>query len=215
MKKFKMGTMLILIVGLLLIQNTISFANNPIKLLINGKYIQCDVQPQIINGRVMIPARYVAEELGATVSWDQINQTVIINRKKNTPSTSTNTNKIDINADKQEFLALKTKADAIIADSYNMVMNNEYNKSAYNRCLEAKSDFMKWGNITPDYSTAKSYYEKVLSDIGILNVDNEFLSQYPGHDEYISERSKYKGELLRDKSMLDAEISRLQKLGKL
>lgn len=74
---------------------------------------------------------------------------------------------------------------------------------------------MKWGNITPDYSTAKSYYEKVLSDIGILNVDNEFLSQYPGHDEYISERSKYKGELLRDKSMLDAEISRLQKLGKL
>jgi len=58
MKKFKMGTMLILIVGLLLIQNTISFANNPIKLLINGKYIQCDVQPQIINGRVMIPARY-------------------------------------------------------------------------------------------------------------------------------------------------------------
>ncbi len=37
MKKFKMGTMLILIVGLLLIQNTISFANNPIKLLISER----------------------------------------------------------------------------------------------------------------------------------------------------------------------------------
>ena len=34
--------------------------------------------PQIINGRVMVPARFVAEPLGAKVEWDERSRTVII-----------------------------------------------------------------------------------------------------------------------------------------
>ncbi|MHB8308797.1 MAG: copper amine oxidase N-terminal domain-containing protein [Candidatus Desulforudaceae bacterium] len=49
-----------------------------IKLIVNGQEIQPDVPPQMINGRVMVPARFIAEPLGATVRWDAVSNTVII-----------------------------------------------------------------------------------------------------------------------------------------
>lgn len=54
------------------------FAQQPIKLIINGKQIQCDVPPQNISGRVLVPARYVAENLNASVDWDGVNNAVVI-----------------------------------------------------------------------------------------------------------------------------------------
>lgn len=60
-----------------------SVASEPIKLIINNQEIQCDTPPQIINGRVMVPARFVAEPLGATVEWDGENRVVRITRKDN------------------------------------------------------------------------------------------------------------------------------------
>ncbi len=57
------------------------FADNPIKLIINGKTIQCDVPPQNVNGRVLVPARYVAENLNASVDWDGVNNAVVITSK--------------------------------------------------------------------------------------------------------------------------------------
>ncbi len=51
-------------------------AQDPIKLIVNGREIQCDVPPQLINGRVLVPARFVAEPLGARVEWDEQGQAV-------------------------------------------------------------------------------------------------------------------------------------------
>jgi len=51
---------------------------SPIKLIINGQEIQCDVPPQNINGRVLVPAMFVAESLGASVAWDAANNAVVI-----------------------------------------------------------------------------------------------------------------------------------------
>ncbi|MBO5369364.1 MAG: copper amine oxidase N-terminal domain-containing protein [Clostridia bacterium] len=39
-----------------------------------------DVAPILINGRTMLPARFVAENLGAQVAWDSVKQQVIISR---------------------------------------------------------------------------------------------------------------------------------------
>lgn len=85
MKRFSLGLIIGIFVGCLLV-GTVSFAvaDSSIKLLINGKYVQCDVPPQNINGRVLVPARFVAEALGETVSWDDANQTVIINEANKT-----------------------------------------------------------------------------------------------------------------------------------
>lgn len=75
MKKFISG----LIIGSILSFSTVTFANNPINLIINGKTIDCGNTPPIIfNNRTYVPARFVAEPLGAKVSWDSINNAVII-----------------------------------------------------------------------------------------------------------------------------------------
>ena len=66
-----------------------SVASETIKLIINNQEIQCDTPPQIINGRVMVPVRFVAEPLGATVEWDGENRVVRITRKDNNDNNQT------------------------------------------------------------------------------------------------------------------------------
>jgi len=39
-----------------------------------------DVAPLIRNGRTMLPARFVAEALGAAVNWDEIKRTVTVTK---------------------------------------------------------------------------------------------------------------------------------------
>lgn len=62
---------------------SVSFASGEqIKLLVDGRQIQADVPPQIINGRTMVPVRWVAEALGAEVSWDGKNVFIKSNGSK-------------------------------------------------------------------------------------------------------------------------------------
>lgn len=51
-----------------------AFAANPIRLLLNGQEIEPDVPPQIVNGRSMVPIRWVAEALGADMEQDASNK---------------------------------------------------------------------------------------------------------------------------------------------
>ena len=50
-------------------------AGRVITVLLNGKAIEFDVPPQLINGRTMVPLRAIFEELGAEVTWDDATQT--------------------------------------------------------------------------------------------------------------------------------------------
>ncbi len=54
------------------------YAQDEIKIIVNGKAISSDVPPQIVDGRTMVPLRAVAEALGCQVSWDGQNSSVII-----------------------------------------------------------------------------------------------------------------------------------------
>lgn len=47
-----------------------------------GKYLYNDVAPVIISDRTMLPARFVAENLGAEVGWDETNECVTIKDDK-------------------------------------------------------------------------------------------------------------------------------------
>jgi hypothetical protein len=42
----------------------------------NNKYYPLDVAPEITNGRTFVPLRFIAEMLGAKVTWDGVTQTV-------------------------------------------------------------------------------------------------------------------------------------------
>jgi len=75
--KFSLG-LFIGILGTSCIFSSIAVGGLPIKLVINNKEIVCDSVPQLINGSVMVPARNIAENLGAKVEWDAIKNTIRI-----------------------------------------------------------------------------------------------------------------------------------------
>ena len=50
-----------------------------ISVLVNNKKINFDQPPENLNGRIMVPIRYVVEEMGCTVEWEDWSQTVYIN----------------------------------------------------------------------------------------------------------------------------------------
>lgn len=47
--------------------------------IVNGKQVKLDSPATVIDGRTLLPVRFVAESLGANVIWDQNTQTVLIN----------------------------------------------------------------------------------------------------------------------------------------
>jgi len=46
--------------------------------LVNGSKVKLDVAPMIINGRTYLPLRFISENLGASVDWDETTKTVTI-----------------------------------------------------------------------------------------------------------------------------------------
>jgi hypothetical protein len=76
-KKYFLGVLTGFIVCTMLV-STLALANSPIKLIVNGVEVFSDVPPQIIDGRTMIPARPLAEALGAKVEWDAENNAVVV-----------------------------------------------------------------------------------------------------------------------------------------
>lgn len=50
--------------------------------IVNGENVVNDVAPMIVNGRTMLPIRFVAEKLGAKVYWDEYLQRVSIKSRK-------------------------------------------------------------------------------------------------------------------------------------
>jgi hypothetical protein len=70
---------------LLVLAITPAVAEAPIQVVVNGQTLVMDVEPVRVNGRVMVPARFVAEALGATVSWDDAGQRVVVTKDDQVP----------------------------------------------------------------------------------------------------------------------------------
>lgn len=61
---------------------TVTATINSNTMSINGTPKLLDVSPKIVNGRTFVPARFVAEALGADVKWDDSTSTVFITSMK-------------------------------------------------------------------------------------------------------------------------------------
>jgi len=48
--------------------------------VVNGRNVQLDVAPIVMGGRTLVPVRFVAENLGADVRWEERTQTVVVAR---------------------------------------------------------------------------------------------------------------------------------------
>lgn len=67
---------------------SVSYAENDVKILLNGEEVVSDVSPFIENNRTMVPARAIFEAMGAQVNWVEENRTVIMVRQKGEEFTS-------------------------------------------------------------------------------------------------------------------------------
>lgn len=63
--------------------------NDAIQILVNGKQLEPDIAPIIVDDRVMVPVRVVAEALNRRVEWDQSLNTIIITDLKYTTGHTT------------------------------------------------------------------------------------------------------------------------------
>lgn len=50
---------------------SVAIADIPMRFIINGRELKPDIKPQIMNGQVMVPIRWLAEALGASLEWDR------------------------------------------------------------------------------------------------------------------------------------------------
>lgn len=78
MSKFGAGILVGLFLGALLFTAGPGLASQQIRLVVNGREVQCDPPPQMIRGRVFVPLRFVAEALGAEVGWYHETSTVTV-----------------------------------------------------------------------------------------------------------------------------------------
>jgi len=59
---------------------SVSAQNGGIRLLVDGRDITESAAPQIRNGRTLVPVRFISEELGADVEWNNEQRTVSVTR---------------------------------------------------------------------------------------------------------------------------------------
>ncbi len=71
-------TLLLTVAVMLLTCSVITANAEDVKLKVNGEIIVTDTAPEIINDRVMVPVRAVAEALKSDVAWDQENKAVSV-----------------------------------------------------------------------------------------------------------------------------------------
>lgn len=115
----------------------------PPRVTINGQNVIFDVQPIIKNGRTLVPIRVIAEELGATVSWNQNTQTISITKgsntiqlviKKQTASLNGSTLSLDV---PPEIISGRTIVPIrFIAEAFNM--NVQWNQSTMTATIDDK-----------------------------------------------------------------------------
>lgn len=72
----------ILLLSMLMLLSAVApaAASNDIKVIVDGIVVNFDVQPQIIDGRTMVPLRAIFEALGATVDWNESTKTITANK---------------------------------------------------------------------------------------------------------------------------------------
>lgn len=72
-------------------------AAKPIEIYINGKKVESDASPIIVNDRTMVPLRVISENLGSSVHWDSAQKTVRITNSAKTILLKINDKKAVIN----------------------------------------------------------------------------------------------------------------------
>jgi hypothetical protein len=216
MKHFLSGFATCAVICSLLFVGTSAIAGSPIQLVIDGEVIQCDVPPQIINGRVMVPARFVAEPLGAMVEWDKRSQAVMIMSPEyekslggglNTSTTSATT----INQEKYEVQAKISHTDATISKAIDKYADKDY-QAAIDELKALEHEWVAWGTLD-EYTRIKELYLQAIRSLGYVAINKRTADNGVNSYKHNMEAKSYLGIYEGTLPAIQAEITSLKKKG--
>lgn len=84
------------------LSNMTALADGEITVEIDGKTIEFDVNPEIIEGRTMVPLRKIFEEIGALVKWNAETETVSARKNKKTVTLTVGSSDLQIDKGKTD-----------------------------------------------------------------------------------------------------------------
>ncbi len=156
MKRFIAG----LLTGAMLTLGMPVFAAGTIKLIVNGKEVIPNVPPQIINGTVMVPVRFVSEALGAKVEWDSTRNAVIITSQQ--PAIAPAQQPSVVSENKAQVWIKIEKTNSTIQQMLNVIGNPS--KSELSTVMTALYDryqeIQTWNTI--NYATLRTLYLEAI-----------------------------------------------------
>ncbi len=85
--------------------STFAGQNSEIRIAIDNEILETEQEPIIINGRTMVPVRFISEELDYQVQWDNINKSVYIYDEGVIPQTFTGSpNEIEVYLNNKQII---------------------------------------------------------------------------------------------------------------
>lgn len=197
---------------LLSIPTTATFADNVVKVHIDNKPIYFDVEPQNIEGRILVPLRAIFEYLGAEVNWNGSTQTVTA-IKDNTKitlqidNTIANVNnkkvKLDVaakNINGRTFVPARFIAESLGANvDWDGITNTVIIKNSDNNTSELDYYYFLYNSkrVTKgDLAAIKSYINKFSKTYNILKDVSQYDSAIDIYDALKSDSSNRKGQLI-------------------
>lgn len=109
--------MFVFIISLSFFSFAVMAENTYININVNGKAVNFNEDKPIMdeNSRIIVPIRAICEEIGADVSWDEIERSTVISFNGNKITFKTNDKIIDVNGEKKE---IETEAKIINTKTY-------------------------------------------------------------------------------------------------
>ena len=173
---------------------TIDLAIDSTKGYINGREYKLDAAPIIHRDRTYLPARFVGEALGYTISWDQYTPAVIVTSNENMNKLTEILNDLNTAMNKVKSYEVITVREADIASNYEGELENiEYTIKNIERAdLNKKIIYTENSytdqfedTITFSYNTPNAFYScgKYVEDGILYNEGWEVYNYDPELDE--------------------------------
>lgn len=174
------------------------YASENIRIVVNGVEIESDVSPEIINGRVMVPIRWVSEALNANVHWDKNSRQVNVSTSSTQRDTSQLTFEEQLNqikvpdaglqldtASEDEIVAFIQQVESWRSDVFSIpIIQNKWTITEQQKeLMYSHLGQMLSENIIDDYFNR--HYAKDGNDYRALEIDVAIIPS--DWDEYIVE----------------------------
>lgn len=146
-------------------------------LLVNGIPQTMDVSPAIVNGRAMLPARWVAQALGDLVGWDPGTQTILIS-VVNAPTADSGVSSSPVQISGAETIPGLSYAPSVATDTRELSW--EFDGRKYDWSVAVPEDLLSWdeqvNQLVNTFYGSDGYDQNQILAANPQNIDNLILA---------------------------------------